>query len=410
MFDRLCLFAAGAVCLLAGCAAPRHIDLTRHTGGSAFLFHQFQSYDGKTGRPLDFATVAQRCATADVVLLGERHGDAVCNQLEAQLLYALLETRRPLALAMEFFEADQQAALDAYLDGRLDEPGFIEQSHRPKSYLNTHRPLIELCRAARVPVIAANTPRRLVKAFRKSGKDYAAFRASLGPADRQWLPPDFSYIEGDYRTHFAEAMGVTPQSPPARGAQQSATAASQPADRAPASRPAGMPHTLDWKKFYLAQLLWDEAMSDAIARYRRRYPRRRVMLVVGGFHVENEGGTFQKLRKKAPRARIVTLAYRSHPDGQFAFDDEDRGAGDVVIYGLTPPKPEHKPTSRPASQPASQPAATQPAEHSAPTSTASLPASRPAHRTSPHPAHPAHPIPHDPAHKHAPPHKTNPGG
>ncbi len=374
MFDRFCLFAAAvAVGFLAGCATPRRIDLQRQTGGSAFLFHQFQAYDGRSGRPVDFAAVARRCAAADIVLLGERHGDAVCNQLEAQLLYALLETRRPMALAMEFFETDQQAALDAYLDGRLDESDYIEQAHRPPSYLGTHRPLIELCRAARVPVIAANAPRRLVKAFRKSGTDYAAFRASLKPADRQWLPPQFSMLGGDYRTRFAQAMGIDLSAP-----------ASQPA-RAVASRPAGMPHSLDWKKFYLAQLLWDEAMSDAIANYRRRYPRRRVMLVVGGFHVENEGGTYRKLRAKAPRARVVTLAYRSRPDGRFAFDDEDRGAGDIVLYGLTPPKPEHKTTSRPASQPASRPArsaatppATRPARHSATPSPAHHPASAPA--------------------------------
>ena len=127
---------------LCGCAGLSRGSLQARTGGSAALYGQFQVYDGRS----------------------EEHNNAVCNQLEAQLLYALSQ-KHPTALAMEFFEADTQASLSAYLSGRIEEDAFRQQTRQKSSYLLSHRPLIELSRAARIPVIAANIPRRLVRAF-----------------------------------------------------------------------------------------------------------------------------------------------------------------------------------------------------------------------------------------------------
>jgi uncharacterized iron-regulated protein len=410
----------------AGCTASDHVNLTAHTGGSAFLFHQFQAFDGDTGRPLRFNDVVQRCRGADVILFGEQHGNPVCNQLEAQLLYGLLNTGRPMMLAMEFFETDMQATLEAYLAGRLAEPDFLELSNRRSFYLETHRPLIELCRVSRVPVTAANAPRRLVTQYRKSELSYDEYRAGLEPADRQWLPADNEYLAGDYRDRFAELMqehnaGLKPASQPtSQLASQPATqAASQPtsypasapstsqpheplvsqpvsrpadelADEKPASMPTdalatmpttsaatmpasmpgsmptsmpgGMPALPPWQELYKAQLLWDQAMSESVADFRDRYPNRRVMLVVGGFHVARDGGTVQKLRRRRPDDKLLSIVFRDSPNGQFTFDEEDRGAGDIIIYGLTPPEPEKPSMPAKPGQPATQPAETQPAE------------------------------------------------
>lgn len=422
----------------AGCAVQQRVDLTTHTGGSAFLFNQFQAFDGNTGHPLRFKDLIQRCRRADVILFGEQHGNAVCSQLEAQLLYALLNAGRPMMLAMEFFETDAQATLEAYLAGRLDEPDFLKLSKRRSFYLETHRPLIELCRAARVPVTAANAPRRLVSAYRKSDLTYEEYRAGLDLADRQWLPAANEYLAGDYRDRFAELMqehgaGMQPASQPASQAasqptshpswqaaepsssQPSEPPVSQPVTRPasevptaepasmppampvempatmpasmpgamPTSMPGGMPALPSWQELYKAQLLWDQAMAESIANFRDRFPRRRVMLVVGGFHVASNGGTAQKLRRQRPNDQLFTIVYRDDPDGQFAFDEQDRGAGDVVIYGLTPPEPEKpsmpKPPGKPETQPAeSQPAETQPAETQPASAPASMPASAPA--------------------------------
>ncbi len=319
-------------------------------------------------------------------------------------MHALIDSGRRFALAMEFFETDTQAALDAYLRGRLDESAFREQARQKGAYLISHRPLIELCRAARVPVIAANAPRRLVSAYRKSGEDYAAYRASVTPEEQRWLPAECSELTGAYRDRFLEVMSSHgPASAPAMPAPMTAPT-SQPA-QPPTTQPSGMPvvehpttqpveHPTTQpverpmmppimppgataehvptaseppptpttmpttmpttapsstdedappdpaamlakaEAFFAAQLLWDEAMADSVAQFRETFPAYDVLLIVGTFHVEQEGGTYLKYRQRRPNDRVLTVVYRGVTDGEFELADDDRNAADIVVYGM----------------------------------------------------------------------------
>lgn len=343
-------------CLLvlpaAGCGGMVNHRLLTETGGSAALAGQFRAFDGKTGQSLTFADIAARVRTADIVLFGEEHSNAVCNALEAQVLAAMDASGRPVTLAMEFFEADTQAALDAYLTGKIDESSFRTMARQRRAYVNSHRAMIEYCRAESIPVIAANAPSRLTRALRLSGLPFEEFVATLEPADRAWLPRSSETLEGRYHERFVEAMGdhVT-----------AATPTTQPASE-PSTQPAA-PDPL--VSSYRSQSLWDDAMAESIANHRDRHPDRRIMLVVGVFHVEQEGGTLVKTRRRRPGDKILTLVYRGTTVAPLAGDESDRGVGDIVIYGMTPEPPEepksHGPTSAPATtMPADEPATTQP--------------------------------------------------
>ncbi|MEW6198188.1 MAG: ChaN family lipoprotein [Planctomycetota bacterium] len=361
--------------LTAGCALPPRIDLTPVTGGSAALVGQFQAYDGHTGRPLTFAEVARRAARADVILFGEEHSDAVCNQIEAQLLHALAGRTQPIALALEFFESDTQAALDAYLVGRLDESAFREQTRQGRAYVLAHRPLIELCRVAHLSVVAANAPRRLVSAYRKSGVSYEEYRAGIEPADQRWLPATNEYVSGTYEARFFDLMSGHGPAPPTPSPQPATT---QPIGTRPTTRPVSMPAPASapttapampsadaTKSLYWSQLLWDQAMAESLAHFRDRYPTHRVMLIVGSFHVAHTGGTATKFLRRRPHDRVLTVIYRSTPDGRFAFQDDDRHAGDIVVYGIVPPpkkEVEERP-AMPAAPTTTQPTTTAPATH-----------------------------------------------
>lgn len=365
---------------LLACSQIDRLHLQRRTGGSGALYGQFRAYDGRNGRPLSFAEVARRAGAADVILFGESHSDTVCNQLEAQLLAALADSPRPVALAMEFFEADTQAAVDAYLRGRIDEEAFREQTRQKRAYVLSHRPLIEMCRAGRIPVVAANAPRRLVSDYRKSGVGYEVYRAGLDPEEQRWLPVTNEKLSGPYRSRFYEVMGGTPDMPAEKPAMPPASTqpASAPASphamptSVPVSQPAtqptgGMPGHMDIPRLYQAQLLWDQAMAESLAAFREDHPWRRVMLIVGSFHVAHTGGTAAKFQWMRPDDRVLTIVYGSTPDEDLEFDPEDRGAGDIVIYGIEPPPVPPKsdvvagagPTSLPV-HPATLPSATQP--------------------------------------------------
>lgn len=423
--------------LLAGCASstPRLGRPAIEALGSGSLVGQYRAFDGRTGREITLTQAAQIARRADVVLFGEEHNDFVCNQIEAQLL-ASLAADRPTSLAMEFFETDTQAALDAYLDGRLDEADFLKAGRQGKAYPRSHRPLIEICRAMNLPVIAANTPRELVRRFRQSGLEYPEFVAALSPEERVLVPARFSLPLGAYFDRFKDAMGghgapptapapkpesrpegesavemstladrpgssepaltpveqtpdaiprgeaeegsgtaasthpateedtdetqETPATVPAEGSGDARVApepvsrpaslesetsaddeaATRTAESEPSSQAASAPAHPRMSQeemvlsMFKAQSLWDDAMAESIANHRKRFADRRVMLVVGVFHVRDDGGTELKLRERRPRDRVVTIAYQGVNDLPTGLDPDDQGAAEIVIYGL----------------------------------------------------------------------------
>lgn len=341
---RKMLLDATILWALSGCAAGG-VDGLRQSGGNAALFGQFAAFDGHSGRSISFDDVVTRAGRADVVLFGEEHSDVVCNAIEAQLLAAMARQRRPVCLAMEFFEADTQAALDAYLNSRISESEFRKETRQKRTYPTSHRPMIEYCRAASIPVIAANAPWRLSRTLRKSGKAYDEFFAGLDPADRALLPSKSELLDGPYHDRFVEAMAEHEMPPTSQPTTTSAPAASAPASQ-PTSRPD---HAEQVLRAYRVQSLWDDAMSDAVARHRRCYPNCRVLLVVGAFHIANDGGTWTKLRQRRPADRILTIVFRGASDTPLAFNKEDQEAGDIVIYGIRPPE-EDASTTKPSSR------------------------------------------------------------
>ncbi len=232
-------------------------------------------------------------SAADAVFFGELHDDPSCAAIARELLERFVAQPRPVALALEFFEADHQADLDAYLRGDIDEPTFVTRTKRNQGYAATHRPLIELCKAKGLAVIAANAPRRLVKAYRESGSDYDAYLAGLSEADRAFMPPWTRPPDDAHKRRFMATMG---------------------GDRGP--------------RFWPSMALWNDAMADSMARHRTAHPEARVLLVVGAFHVAGRLGTVTAYRERRSEDHIAVV---TSIDGGLAFAAGDRGEGDLVV-------------------------------------------------------------------------------
>jgi uncharacterized iron-regulated protein len=321
----VCL-AAALVSALTGCVAFHRTEVLKQAGGNAALVGQFQAYDGHSGQAISFDQVTTMAGRADVVLFGEEHSDVVCNAIEAQLLATMSLEQRPVTLAMEFFEVDTQAALDAYLGERMSESEFRTLTRQKKAYTMAHRPMIEYCRMTQIPVIAANAPWRLTRALRLSGQSFDDFRATTQPADRALLPLSSELLGGGYHERFVEAMKDHVTDPPGSSSQ-------------PASQPTTQPSAEEkMLRGYRAQSLWDDTMAQSIAEHRGEFPQQRVLLIVGKFHVAHDGGTGVKVRRRRPQDNIMTIVYHGVTSTPLAFDETDAGAGDVIIYGVTPPE------------------------------------------------------------------------
>ncbi|KIG18707.1 putative iron-regulated protein [Enhygromyxa salina] len=248
----------------------------------------------REGNPSDLDSFIASLADVDFVGAGELHHHGVGSQVQLAVLQGMAAQDRPVALAMEFFEADQQAPLDAYLAGSIDEPTFREQTKRDDNYERSHRPLIEFAKRNGIPVIAANAPRPLVTAYRESGATYADYLATLSEQDRALMPRSSVPPDDEFKARFMQTMG----------------------ERGPA--------------FYPAMALWNDAMAESSADFRAEHPEHRVLLIVGVYHVAKHLGVVTQYTARRPQDSVRVLSM-APIEGPMVFDPSNRDEGDVIL-------------------------------------------------------------------------------
>jgi uncharacterized iron-regulated protein len=198
-------------------------------------------------------------AGADIVLLGEQHTSRPDHQWQlAALTY--LQARRPgLVLGLEMFPRGKQAALESWQSAPLSDVDFLARTDwkhvwgfDPELYL----PIFHYARDHGIRLLALNVDARLVHKGAHLGW------AAIPPAEREGVgtpsPPGAAY-----RARLLEEMS---------------------AHAGPHMKPDRLAHFVD------AQLLWDRAMAEAIARQHMAHPGRLVVALIGEGHLEYRDG------------------------------------------------------------------------------------------------------------------------
>ena len=293
-------------CVRTRCCPPQEVVRARPVDApeiKPMLPRSWALYDGTTGRETRLEAELPAWKGADLVAFGELHGQPLGAAAELAMLKALHGQGRPIALAMEFMERDVQPAVDDYLAGKTSAEAFMKAARQSPAYPATHGPLVEFCKEQKIPIIAANAPRRLVSAFRKQDESYETWKASLPEEDRACLPDETSIVEDAYRERFMAMMG-------ARG-----------------------------ESFFRSQSLWDDSMAEAMADFRAEHPNHRILFIVGGFHVQSGLGTLTKYKLRRGRDEIRILTMTMDEDPTLPFDEDDRGTGDLVLKVPAPQRP-----------------------------------------------------------------------
>lgn len=301
--------------MVGGCA---HTPAVTATNDAAMLLgspaaRRVMVFDGRAGTPVAWASLVEAASGAEVVFIGENHGHPL-GLAAADALWEDAIARSPkAALAMEFFERDQQAAIDDYLSGVVDEATFRKlASHTSEgTYPPGHRAMVEAARAKGRPVIAANSPRRYVRAARESGFERLS---SLGAEQKRLfrVPDSLPGPETRYRREFDKVMSPTPG--------HGAATPSAPEDQERATR-------LD--ATFRSQSVWDWTMGESVVRSVEA-GNAPTFLVVGRFHVDFEGGTVRAVGLLRPGTRAVTVSFVDARSD--SLRSEDAGRADFVVY------------------------------------------------------------------------------
>jgi uncharacterized iron-regulated protein len=268
-------------------------------------------YDTRREAFTDFEAMLADLATADVVFVGEQHGDRNTHRLEAAILAGLLRRGADVTVSLEMFERDTQAALDEYLKGERSEEEFLAASRPWPRYASDYRPLVEMARAHDWPVLASNVPRRLAQEVAKEGREAID---ALPEADRAFIARDLQCPEDAYYTRFVETMG----SHPVAGEDKEATDARM-------------------MRYYWSQCIKDETMAESIADAVERAAERGGLVVHynGAFHSDFGLGAADRVRRRLPEHRVVVLSILPVGDlDALAPEGEELKRADYLIHTI----------------------------------------------------------------------------
>lgn len=261
-------------------------------------------------------------ASADVVLFGEMHGHSLGLAIAQELWIDLLSANPDAVLSMEFYERDQQLAIEDYFHDVTDRAKFEKAAGKNTGNNPAgHVAMIDAAKDAGRPMIAANAPRRYVTMARKQG--YGKLD-ELSGLQRGMFELPMGDQEGGYKDRFMGLMA-------GMGGHSGEEIAE------------GM---------FRSQSVWDATMGDSVVDGLEMGSP--VALVVGYFHVQfgNEqggSGLIDQIRVRSDRdLKIVTIIPLAR-DAQALFlgsdevlgedgeviaesEDSDLGIADYVVY------------------------------------------------------------------------------
>lgn len=261
--------------------------------------------DARTGATVAPAAALDRLASARVVLLGESHDRLEDHLWQAAVVADLAERQPAPVVGFEMFPRRTQPVLDPWSAGELSLEDFLAQSR----YIEVwgfdpalYRPLFDLCRDRRLPMLALNCDRQLVTLVGRDGWQ------ALPEAERGWLTPAAPALP-EYRRYLFEITGGLR---PGRAAQS-------PEDPA-------------FDRFVRAQQVWDRAFACSIAEALAGHAEGPVVGIIGRGHLEFGFGTPYQLADLG--ISDVAVALPEPPDTP--VDPSDTPIADLLYRHLQP--------------------------------------------------------------------------
>jgi uncharacterized iron-regulated protein len=258
--------------------------------------------DMKTLRASTPDDVAKAADNVRFVYLGEAHTNPAHHRMQAKIIDALVRRGRDVIVGFEMFTRPKQDDLNPWTLGWWSEGEFIQKSEWKTEWgydFGIYRPIFDVVKADKLPMVALNVPRDWVRAVGRKGL------AGLTDDQRKQLPADIDLRWKDHRAVFAAMVGGHPMTGPSGD------------------------------NMYAAQVLWDVAMADSLLKYWDRCPRspRTVMVVIAGAgHIMYGLGINGRVAKRTGEQGVTVTMVEAGDKATVA-----RGIGDFVFAAQPAP-------------------------------------------------------------------------
>jgi uncharacterized iron-regulated protein len=171
--------AAVAVLTCLACAGRRARDEPPKPDASGWVSPRLRDHplagkiwDVRKGAFVDWKALETAAAAAPYLLLGETHDNPDHHLVQARLVRAVTASGRRPPVAFEMLDVDQQPVVDAALrDGAsaTDLARAVKWDESGWPAFGLYRPVFEAALAARLPIVAANLPRRVAHGMVRKG-------------------------------------------------------------------------------------------------------------------------------------------------------------------------------------------------------------------------------------------------
>jgi len=244
------------------------------------------------GAKVNIDQVVQAAKPVRYVLVGESHTSADHHKLQARVIDALAGAGRDVIVGFEMFTRPNQASLAPMTLGKWDDETFQREADWKGQWgfdYTLYKPIFDVVRQRRLPMVALNVPRDWVRAVGRGGPGALS-------ADQKSELPELYLGNQEHRSIFNAMMGGHPPS----GAAGDNT--------------------------YAAMVLWDEGMADTAMKAMKWRSGNAVMVIVAGAgHVMYNQGIGYRIKRHSGEGSVVVVAI----DGSEARD-VSRGLADFV--------------------------------------------------------------------------------
>ena len=199
-----------------------------------------------------FSQLVADAGNSELILIGESHDNRSHHDMQLAVIRSLWAKKFPLAIGLEMMQSDSQPELDDWVSGKMNEEAFRVAFAENWSDWDMYRDIFIFARDNRIPMIAMNVPKEIVKKVAHQGW------GSLTAEEKQGLPDGISCDLRNPHTVFLKKTFK--------------------------EMFMHLPDKNIFDYFCQAQTLRNSGMALQIARYVKKNPGRKVVGLTGIWH------------------------------------------------------------------------------------------------------------------------------
>ena len=225
--------------------------------------------DLHSGQYISLAAMLDDLETSRVVFIGELHDAASHHAAQLQVIRALVERGRKVAIGLEMFRAEDQAALDDWSRGQLEEEAFQKVYENYWSMWPIYRPIFDYARDQQLALIGLNIDREVTRKISSGG-----FK-SLSKEQLDQLDGVSCDVDPRYQDYIRKALGSHLEDPK------------------------------HFRFFCEAQMVWDNVMAMNLVAWLEQHPDTLIVVLAGSAHAWRYGLPEQLSRRLQVPYRIL---------------------------------------------------------------------------------------------------------